>query len=78
MGCIFYDIFVILVTVAIVVLSYFLWTFKYWKRRGLPYLEPTVPFGNTINPVTRTITIGEIIKRLHDGIKKKGHKHGGK
>jgi cytochrome P450 family 6 len=29
-----------------VVYIYFKWSFTYWKRRNIPYVEPSFPFGN--------------------------------
>lgn len=40
------DIFAVLVSLGIVVYAYFQWNYQYWKRRNVPYLKPTFPFGN--------------------------------
>lgn len=39
-----------LIVVPLVVLGivyvYFQWCFRFWKRKGLPQVEPSFPFGN--------------------------------
>ena len=40
--------------------------YTYWKRRGVPYLEPTIPFGN-FGPLVRKVrSIGQNIHDLYD------------
>lgn len=40
-------------------------TYSYWKRRGVPYLEPTIPFGN-FGPLVRKVrSIGQNIHDLY-------------
>lgn len=41
-------------------------TFSHWKRRGIPYLEPTIPFGN-FGPLIRKVrSIGQNLHDLYD------------
>lgn len=47
----------VLVVVSVVYV-YFRWSFGHWKRRGLPYLEPSFPFGTMDDPFRRKRTIG--------------------
>lgn len=75
--CYCLDILAIVISLVAIVLSFFNWKFKYWENRGLPYLEPKIPFGNTINPLTRTQTFGDIVKGFYDEFKKRGLPHGG-
>lgn len=56
---------------------YYRWVYGHWKRRGIPYIEPSFPFGNFENPVKRKRAIGYLFKDLHDELKAKGHKYGG-
>lgn len=40
-------------------------TYSYWKRRGVPYLEPSMPFGN-FGPLVRKVrSIGQNIHDLY-------------
>lgn len=51
--------------------------FSYWKKRGLNYLEPTVPFGNAINLYLGKSSFGELFSEWYLEMKKRGWKHGG-
>nr|QYA71986.1 cytochrome P450 [Anoplophora glabripennis] len=55
--------------------AYFKWTYQYWKNRNVPYIEPTIPFGNTGNPLTEPL--GEAIAELYRKAKAKGWKYCG-
>ncbi|KAG8222560.1 hypothetical protein J437_LFUL016761 [Ladona fulva] len=33
-------------TLAAAVVGFFSWRFGYWRRRGIPYVKPSIPFGN--------------------------------
>lgn len=76
--CIYFDILAITLSIVAIVLTVFHRAFKYWKDRGLPYLEPSIPFGNTVNPLTRTVTFGEIIADFYEEFRRRGLPHGGK
>lgn len=40
--------------------------YSYWKRRGVPYLEPSIPFGN-FGPLVRKVrSIGQNVHDLYD------------
>lgn len=66
-----------LVSVFCVILLFFKWRYGYWKRHGVPFLEPKIPFGNTENPLTRDRSMIFIVKGFYDELKKMGCKHGG-
>lgn len=63
---------IILITVALVVCFigtayiYVKIAFSYWKRRGIPYIEPTFPFGNMKEIFLRTGSLGEVVRKLHE------------
>ncbi|KAF2886191.1 hypothetical protein ILUMI_19982 [Ignelater luminosus] len=71
------DIFAVILTILIGCYTYFKWCFKYWDRKGLPYIEPTFPFGTIDNPFTVTKALTEQCKDFYDTSKAKGHKHVG-
>nr|QZM07446.1 cytochrome P450 monooxygenase CYP6BK31 [Lasioderma serricorne] len=70
-------IFAVLIGSVSLLVTYSYWKYNYWKRKGLPYLQPTFPLGNTKNPFTRKETVGDIVKQWYDELKRKGLKHGG-
>ncbi|XP_046382741.1 cytochrome P450 6k1-like [Ischnura elegans] len=58
-------IFVGLVTVAIVFLK---WRFGYWRRAGVPYIEPTIPFGNLKDSFLGRRHAGYVFEDIHNKI----------
>lgn len=56
---------------------YHKWMYGHWKRRGIPYIPPTIPFGNLENPINKKDAIGVRFKQLYDEFKSKGCKYGG-
>ncbi|RZB40869.1 p450 domain containing protein [Asbolus verrucosus] len=67
----------IILTVEVVVVCYYKWAYQYWRRKNVPYLTPTVPFGNMGNAVKGKEHLGITIKRIYDEMKANGWKHGG-
>ncbi|KAJ8932740.1 hypothetical protein NQ314_014437 [Rhamnusium bicolor] len=45
-GSFLLDLFGIVTALIAVGFVYFKWSYQYWKRRNLPYLEPSIPFGS--------------------------------
>ncbi|CAH1168644.1 unnamed protein product [Phyllotreta striolata] len=65
---------------AIILVSYYFYvkyTYNYWKRKNVPQLHPTFPFGNYNLPLPKGFSIGPISKRYYDAFKKAGHAFGG-
>ncbi|XP_063930041.1 probable cytochrome P450 6a17 [Zophobas morio] len=73
----FGNIISIAVTLVSIIIVYYKWTYQYWKRRNLPYLEPSIPFGNSVNPLRRKEHSSIRLKRTYDYMKSKGWKHCG-
>lgn len=48
------------------------WSFTYWKRKGVPTLNPTIPFGDLQNHMTRKISRMEELVNLYNTVKAKG------
>lgn len=69
----------ILFTIAIIltVVLYVKWRYSYWKRRNVPQLSPSLPFGDMENPLTRKHGFGEFIRILYRKFKESGEKHAG-
>lgn len=58
-------------------LIYLKWALTYWKRKGVPYLSPNLPFGNFSNPITNKTSIGFYYKRFYEELKLKRKEFGG-
>ena len=67
----------LLVTLLIAIFAYYKWIYQYWQKRNLPFLEPSIPYGNTTNPRNRKEHISLQLKHFYDEMKAKGWKHGG-
>ncbi|XP_069682464.1 cytochrome P450 6a2-like [Periplaneta americana] len=59
----------VLSSLVFVVISALYFTFnmlvKYWKKRGVPYLEPTFPAGNLADMLTRRSSMGEAYANIY-------------
>lgn len=69
-----FDILAVAITFCIVLYTWFQWSYQYWKRRNVPYLEPSFPFGNINPPLNSKELIGEEIARLCRQAKANGKK----
>ncbi|KAF5285132.1 hypothetical protein FQA39_LY16821 [Lamprigera yunnana] len=69
------DFLAILIVIAVGIYTYFKWSFTYWKRKGVPYLEPSIPFGNWNYEKNEHIALQ--LKRRYDEFKAKQYKHAG-
>jgi len=67
----------IFIAIGVGIVTYFKWIYKYWEKRNVPFLEPTIPFGNLENPFTRKYTPGVYVKNIYHQLKSQGHKHAG-
>ncbi|CAH1382250.1 unnamed protein product, partial [Tenebrio molitor] len=71
------DLIGVFVTLVVVLIGYYKWSFTYWKRKNLPYVEPSIPFGNLVNPLSKKEAIGMTLFRLYNQMKHNKWKHGG-
>ena len=71
------DLFGLLLALTAIVITYYKWSFSYWKKNNVPYLEPTIPFGNLPSPVKPTDTIGVVIKKAYEEFRRRKVPHGG-
>lgn len=53
------------------------WTYRHWARKGIPYLEPKVPFGNLESPFSRKESTGVTMKKWYEEFRRNDQKHGG-
>nr|WCC58067.1 cytochrome P450 [Pharsalia antennata] len=66
--------FVILIVVATTYVNY---TYGYWRRKKIPYLEPTFPFGNSDSLVPTGVAISGISKKFYGQFKSMRQNIGG-
>ncbi|KAK9696688.1 Cytochrome P450 [Popillia japonica] len=71
------DLIVLLIIPTILVRMFFKKKFSYWKERGVPQLEASIPFGNGPNPFKIRQPFFQIVKNYYDVFRSQGHKHGG-
>ncbi|KAF2879259.1 hypothetical protein ILUMI_26905 [Ignelater luminosus] len=56
---------------------YFKWSVTYWKRKNVPFINPSFPFGSVGNFLLKKEFVGHRLKKLYDELRSSGHKHGG-
>lgn len=71
------DVLFVLVASFLAVWVYFQHCYKYWEKKGVPYIKPSFPYGNIKVIFKRTISITTDAKDWYDELKSKGHKFGG-
>ncbi|XP_015834511.1 probable cytochrome P450 6a20 [Tribolium castaneum] len=76
-GSLTYDLVAILATVLAGLVVYYKWAFTYWKRRGLEYLEPSIPFGNCASLLKLKYSFGEQFAEFYKQFREKNLRHGG-
>lgn len=53
------------ITILTIFYAFFKYSFQYWKSRGIPYDEPSIPFGN-IRDYGSSIHISRFLKKFYD------------
>nr|AKZ17689.1 cytochrome P450 monooxygenase CYP6BK19 [Tenebrio molitor] len=71
------DLIGVAVALVVVLIGYYKWSFTYWKRKNLPYVEPSIPFGNLSSPLKGKESMGMAMFRLYNEMKHNKWKHGG-
>lgn len=56
----------VLVTLIATAFIYIKYKFSYWKRRGVAYIEPSIPFGNLGPVITLKKSIDQVLKDLYN------------
>ncbi|XP_069672113.1 probable cytochrome P450 6a13 isoform X2 [Periplaneta americana] len=52
--------------VLVILYAYFKYSFSYWKKKGVTYLEPTFPFGNLRDTVFQKQNIGLLFQDIYN------------
>lgn len=56
----------LITTLVVFVYLYVKSSFSYWKRRGVPYIQPSFPFGNFKDIFLQKVSFAEAIQNLHE------------
>lgn len=64
----------VILTTLVIVYNYF---FSYWKKRGLNYVKPHMPFGNAHKACFGNECLGEFFQDMYLKMRNKSWKHGG-
>lgn len=73
----FGDFVSLLITLSVILILYFKWTYQYWNRKHIPQIEPHIPFGNLSDAIKGREHPGITFKKIYNEIKSNGWKHGG-
>ncbi|CAG9764242.1 unnamed protein product [Ceutorhynchus assimilis] len=76
-GFILFDFFLIFLAAFIGIFVHYKHSYQYWKKKEVPYLEPTFPYGNNLYLFPLASTFAGESKVWYDQLKAKGHKFGG-
>lgn len=68
------DLLGVITALLLVIFAYFKWTYTYWERKNVPYLEPSIPFGNFSNPLNIKESFSDTIRRIYETSRSKGWK----
>ncbi|KAF5287520.1 hypothetical protein FQA39_LY04148 [Lamprigera yunnana] len=63
------------VLIVMYIIVYYKWAFHYWKRLGVPYIKPTIPFGTMENPVCMKESFAMRASWQYKEATEKGYKH---
>nr|XP_008200098.2 PREDICTED: probable cytochrome P450 6a23 [Tribolium castaneum] len=67
----------VFITLITVTFAYYKWIYQYWERKKLPYLKPTIPYGNITSPFNRKENIAVTFQNIYEEMKTRGWRHGG-
>ncbi|XP_056647978.1 cytochrome P450 6a2-like [Diorhabda sublineata] len=71
------NVILVLFICSLSIYAYFLYSYKYWARRKIPYLEPRFPYGNRRELLCYTKGFCLELMDLYTQIKNRGWKFGG-
>ncbi|XP_023727329.1 probable cytochrome P450 6a14 [Cryptotermes secundus] len=71
----FLDVGILVACVLSVVYAYSKWSFSYWKKRNVPYVEPCFPFGNFGEVALVRKHFGYFMRDIYTRLE--GHRYGG-
>ncbi|KAK4878619.1 hypothetical protein RN001_011125 [Aquatica leii] len=74
---IWFNIIALLALLVIGFVTYCKWVYKFWKCLGVPYLKPTIPFGNAKEVFFLKLSHSELAAKHYKKAKAMGYKHVG-
>lgn len=74
---IFLTISLLLTCIILCIAIYIKRSFNYWKNKGIPFLEPSLPFGNIGAIFLAKESIGSSAAKIYNELKKRNHDFGG-
>lgn len=60
------DLLSVITIIIISIYIYYQYIFGYWKRRGIPYIKPSFPFGNLGSTILQKISMSELVQQFYD------------
>jgi hypothetical protein len=45
---------------------YFMFKYSFWKKKGVRFIKPVIPFGNITNLILLRKAVAEVMKELYD------------
>lgn len=70
-GVLLIDLLGFLVAIFTVIYAYFQWIYQTWKRKNIPYFEPSFPLGNK-QPLSKGVPLGDDVFNTVAKAKKQG------
>ncbi|KAJ3651617.1 hypothetical protein Zmor_017646 [Zophobas morio] len=58
-------------------ITYYKWSFNYWKKLNVPFVKPRIPLGNIIAPLKKREQFAVVLKHIYHELKRKKARHGG-
>lgn len=72
LGIFFYEIIGIFLAVTILFVVYCKWAFRYWKKRGVPFVKPRIPWGSLQSHHRPSIPMSEEFAQIYNNARKEG------
>ena len=76
-NCLLTDVVGLFLAFVAVIITYYKWSFTYWKNLNVPYVEPTIPLGNLVAPLKERVQFAVVMKHIYDVLKRQKARHGG-
>ncbi|XP_063929995.1 cytochrome P450 6a8-like [Zophobas morio] len=75
--CALIDLTGLLLALITIFITYYKWSFTYWKNLNVPYLKPSIPMGNLAPQSASKEHFSLVVKHIYDELKRQKARHGG-